>query len=61
MGIFAGSTIGFKKKYYINIFKLNIVITENIKEKKDNNFNNFDSNKNYKKIKISKFNKYYNK
>ena len=61
MGIFAGNTIGSKKKKdYTNIFKLNIIITS-AKEKRNNYFNNSNNNKNYKKIKISKPNKYYNK
>ena len=62
VGILAGSIIGFKRrKDYINIFKLDIIIIENIKKRRDNNFNNLNSNKNYKKIKIFKFDKYYNK
>ena len=37
-----------------------MVIT-NADEKKDNNFNNSNNNKDYKKIKVSKPDKYYNK
>ena len=61
MGIFIKSIIGFKgKKDHISIFKLDVVII-NIKKGGDNNPSNFNNNKNYKKIKISKPNKYYNK
>ena len=59
MGIFAGNTIKFKgRKNYANIFKLDMVMI-NTKERKDNNLSDSDNNKNYKKIKISKPDKYY--
>ena len=60
MGILVGSTIRFKgKKDYTSIFKLNIIIIKNIRERGDDDFSDSDSDKNHKKIKISKFNKYY--
>ena len=50
MGIFTGNGSGFKgRKDYISIFKLDIIITGNIKERGDDNFNNFDDDKDYKK------------
>ena len=59
MGVLIKSVTGFKKrKDYINIFKSNMVII-NTKEKGDDNFSNSNNNKNYKKIRVSKFNKYY--
>ena len=61
MGIFVGITIKFKKrKDYINTFELDVVMIS-AKEGGDDNLNNFNNNKDYKKIKISKFNKYYGK
>ena len=60
MGTSTKNTFRFKRrKDYTNIFKLDIIITENIRERGDDNLNDFDSNKNYKKIKNFKFNKYY--
>ena len=57
--ISTGNTTGFKgRKDYINIFELDMVMI-NTKKRKDNNPNNSDNNKDYKKIKISKLNKYY--
>ena len=54
-----GSTIGFKeRKDYISIFELNVVIT-GVEGRENNNLNNFDDNKNLKKIKGFKPNKYY--
>ena len=54
------NTIRFKgRKNHTSIFKSNIIIIQNIREGRDNNLNNFNSDKNYKKIKISKLNKYY--
>ena len=62
MGTFIGSTIRFKRrKDYTNTLELDIIITKNIKRRGNNNPNNFNNNKDYKKIKISKLNKYYNK
>ena len=59
--ISAGNTIRFKgKKDYISIFELDIIII-NIEEKGNNNLSNSDNNKNCKKIKVSKPNKYYGK
>ena len=59
MGAFIKNIIGFKgRKDYINIFELNVVITS-VEERGDNNFNNSDNDKDYKKIKIFKSNKYY--
>ena len=61
MGTFIRSTIRFKgRKDYTSTFELDIIIIENIGGKKDNNPND-SNNKNYKKIKISKPDKYYNK
>ena len=61
MGIFAGNTIGFKgRKDHINTLKSDIKMI-GIKKRGDNNSSNFNNNKNYKKIKISKPDKYYNK
>ena len=47
-----------RRKDHANTLKLNIIITST-KDKGDNNFNNFDNDKDYKKNKIFKFNKYY--
>ena len=59
MGISTKSTIGFKgKKDYTNTFESDIIIIKNIGGKKDNP-NNFNNNKNYKKIKVFKPDKYY--
>ena len=59
MGILAGSNIGPKdREDYINILKLNIIII-GAKMWGDDNPSNFNNNKDYKKIKISKPNKYY--
>ena len=61
IGVFIRSIIRFKgRKDYTNIFKLNVIIIENIGGRKDDNFNNSD-NKNYKKIKNFKPNKYHGK
>ena len=60
VGIFAGNTIRFKgRKNYTSIFELDVIIIENIEGRGDNDFNNFNNNKDYKKIKLSKPNKYY--
>ena len=57
MGTFVGGATGFRRDF-VSIFILNVIIS-NIKEKRDDNFNNFN-NKGVKwKIKIAKFNKYY--
>ena len=59
VGVFVGNIIRFKgRKDYASIFELDIIIIDN-KEKGDNNPNDFDNNKNYKKIKISKPDKYH--
>ena len=59
MGIFTKNIIRFKgRKNHANIFELNIIMV-NIKKRGHNNFNNFDDNKDYKKIRIFKPNKYY--
>ena len=59
VGVFIRSTIGSKgRKDHISIFELDMVIIS-AKEKKDNNFSDFDDDKNCKKIKISKPDKYY--
>ena len=50
VGIFTGSNIGPKnKKDYTSIFKLDIIIIGDIKEKWDDNPSDSDNNKNYKK------------
>ena len=59
MGVPAGNTIGPKGKDHINTLKLDIIII-NTKVREDNNPNNFDDNdENYKKIKVTKLDKYY--
>ena len=61
IGIFVGSISGLKgRKEHTNIFGSDMVMI-NIKEKRDNNFNNFDNDKDYKKIKNFKLNKYHGK
>ena len=57
-----GSITGFKgRKDYASTFKLDVVIGS-VEEKGDNNPSNSNNkDKNYKKIKISKSNKYYGK
>ena len=62
MGALTGNAIGFKKrKDYTNTLGSDIIIIENKGKKRDNNFNNSNNNKDYRKIKISKPNKYYSK
>ena len=61
VGIFIGNTTRFKRrKDYISIFELNVVIMS-AKDWGDNNSNNFDDDDNHKKIKIFKPNKYHSK
>ena len=60
MGIPPKNIIKFKgRKDHTNTLKLNIIIIKNIKEKGDDNPNNSNNNKDYKKIKIFILNKYY--
>ena len=60
MGTPIRSIIKFKgKKDYASIFELNIIIIKNVGGRGDDDPNNFNNNKNYKKIKVSKPNKYY--
>ena len=59
MGTSTGNTTGFKgKKDHINILELDIIII-NTEKRENDNFNNFDNNKDYKKIKIFRSDKYY--
>ena len=54
MGILAGSSIRFKgRKDYTNTIKLDIIIIGDMRERKDDNFNNFNNNKDYKRLKFS--------
>ena len=60
MGTPTRNNIGFKgRKDHASTLKSDIIIIGNIKEKKDDNPSDSNDNKDYKKIKISKSNKYY--
>ena len=59
VGAFAGSTIRFKRRRnYVSIFKLDVVIIS-AEKKRDDNPSNSNNNKDYRKVKVSKPNKYH--
>ena len=59
MGILIRNTIRFKgRRDYTNTFELDIIIIS-IKERGDDNLNNFNNKEDKKKIKVIKIDKYY--